>query len=167
MDILQDGESDVLRERAQEVPSEMFSSKELLAMVKTLDDALDPKSYGVAIAGPQVGIPYRIFLVRYDRMHPEEEGVVREKELGVFINPEIIKTSRKKVEVAEGCLSVDQMFGTTKRYENVTVAAYDEHGKKFTRGAGGLLAQAFQHEIEHLDGILFTDHAINVERHEY
>jgi peptide deformylase len=59
----------------------------------------------------------------------------------------------------EGCLSVRGVYGTTKRHERVTLSAFDTDGKKFQRSAGGLMAQIFEHEIDHLNGILFIDHA--------
>ena len=80
----------------------------------------------------------------------------------VFINPKISKLSREKEWVPEGCLSVRPLYGKTLRSKKATVVAYDENGKKFTRGASGLLAQIFQHETDHLDGILFIDHAKDI-----
>ena len=80
----------------------------------------------------------------------------------VFINPKISKLSKEKEWVPEGCLSVRPLYGKTFRSKKATVTAHDEHGKKFTRGASGLLAQIFQHETDHLDGILFIDHAIEI-----
>ena len=62
----------------------------------------------------------------------------------------------------EGCLSVDTWYGKTKRAQKVTIRAYDENGKAIERGASGLLAQIFQHEIDHLNGVLFTDHATDL-----
>ena len=62
----------------------------------------------------------------------------------------------------EGCLSVRWLYGEVKRSTNATIRAYDEDGKVFTRGGGGLLSQIFQHEIDHLDGIIFTDKAKNL-----
>lgn len=82
----------------------------------------------------------------------------------VFINPEITKLSRKKIWVPEGCLSVRWLYGETSRADKATIRAYDEHGKLFTRGGSGLMAQIFQHETDHLNGILFIDHARNVEK---
>ena len=85
-------------------------------------------------------------------------GVVGVKDL-VFINPKISKLSREKEWVPEGCLSVRPLYGKTFRSKKATVEAYNENGKKFSRGASGLLAQIFQHETDHLNGILFIDHA--------
>ena|SRR3990167_2850598 len=80
----------------------------------------------------------------------------------IFINPKISKLSRERTWVPEGCLSVRPLYGKTFRSTKATVEAYDETGKKFTRGASGLLAQIFQHETDHLNGILFIDHAKDI-----
>jgi peptide deformylase len=80
----------------------------------------------------------------------------------VFINPEILKASKKKSKMEEGCLSVRWLYGNVDRHEKITISAYDEKGEKKTFGAGGLLAQIFQHEIDHLEGILFIDKAENL-----
>ena len=80
----------------------------------------------------------------------------------IFINPKISKLSRAKEWLPEGCLSVRWLYGKTFRSKKSTITAYDENGKKFTRGASGLLAQIFQHETDHLNGILFIDHAKDI-----
>ena len=80
----------------------------------------------------------------------------------IFINSKISKLSREKEWMPEGCLSVRWFYGKTLRSKKATITAYDENGKKFTRGASGLLAQIFQHETEHLNGILFIDHAKDI-----
>jgi len=80
----------------------------------------------------------------------------------VFINPKIFKLSREKDWVPEGCLSVRWLYGKTYRSKKATVEAYDKNGKKFKMGGSGLLAQIFQHETDHLNGILFTDHAKDI-----
>ncbi len=160
--IFQDGDP-VLRQVSAPVPESMFGSLELSGMLTDMVDTLDGQPDGVALAAPQVGFSYRIFIVRYDRMERDDE---RTKDMGptvgVFINPEFTKSSRKRDEMQEGCLSVRGLYGTTLRHERATVRAQDERGVWFTRGGGGILAQAFQHEIDHLDGILFIDHAEDV-----
>lgn len=137
--------------------------------------ALAKEEDGVAIAAPQIGVSLRIFVVagkvfareRKDAGENEkkEEPPLPDK---VFINPVITKKSRTKEEMWEGCLSVHapsgrRLFGKIKRHAKATVAAYDESGKKFTLGGSGLLAEIFQHEIDHLDGILFIDTAYDIE----
>ncbi len=158
---LRETDDPILRKTALAVPTELFDTPELQDMLNDMSETLDAQKDGVALAAPQVGLSYRIFIVRYDRMQDREDESASEgaAELGIFINPEIIKSSRRREEMQEGCLSVRGIYGTTLRHERATVVAYDEHGTRFTRGAGGILAQAFQHETDHLDGMLFIDHA--------
>lgn len=162
--IVQDGDP-VLRLHAQAVDPALFGGDELRRDLKDMEDALDAEPDGVALAAPQIGISKRIFIVRYDRMRPNRNEGPELPERGVFINPTFVKTSRRMEEMDEGCLSVRGVFGKTFRHERATVTAYDENGKKFERGGGGILAQAFQHEIDHLDGMLFTDHAHDTYTH--
>lgn len=157
---MQDGD-EVLRQVAVPVPEELFGTEELARMITDMEGALDVQADGVALAAPQIGLSYRIFLVRYDRMAPRTEEE-RPKDLGVFINPEFVKTSRRTDVMEEGCLSVRGVYGKTLRHERATVRARTMDGGTFMRGGGGILAQAFQHEIDHLDGILFIDHAIEL-----
>ncbi len=151
----------VLRELATPVPAELFGTTELAKMISDMSEMLDAQPDGVALAAPQVGISYRIFIVRYDRMVERGDETMADTGplLGVYINPEFVKTSRRRLELQEGCLSVRNVYGATVRYEQATVKAQDEHGVWFKRGGGGILAQAFQHETDHLNGILFIDHA--------
>jgi len=157
--IVQDGDP-VLRQVAPPVAEEQFGTKELAATVQDMIDALDAQSDGVAIAAPQIGVSLRIFVVRYDRLHPAPEGSPLPAENGIFINPEIIKVSRRCEVMDEGCLSVRGTYGKTYRHERATVRARGVDGSFFQRGGGGILAQAFQHETDHLDGVLFIDHAL-------
>lgn len=162
-EIVQNGDP-VLRAAAEPIPETLFGSEELSSMLSDMEKALDSQLDGVALAAPQIGIDKRIFIVRYDRMEEREHpgGSNQESKAGVYINPAITHVSRKKVDMPEGCLSVRGLYGTTHRHEKATVQAQDENGAWFTRGAGGILAQAFQHEIDHLNGILFIDHATDI-----
>ena len=163
-EIVQDG-APVLREIAKPVPEELFGTPELASIIRDMEEALDPFLEGVALAAPQIGIPYRIFIVRKDRtiepapMQENATPVPPVPENEVYINPEIVKTSRRRAKMDEGCLSVHDVYGTTKRHERVTIRARREDGSRFERGAGGLMAQIFEHETDHLNGILFIDHA--------
>ena len=158
--IVQDG-APVLRETAKAVPERAFGSAELSKLVVDMAEALDKEPDGVALAAPQVGVSWRLFIVRKDRTlpAPPEGAPPLTPEVETYINPEIAKTSRKRAKADEGCLSVRGTYGTTSRHERVTIRARREDGTRFTRGAGGLLAQIFEHEVDHLNGILFTDHA--------
>ncbi|MDP1689635.1 MAG: peptide deformylase [bacterium] len=178
-EIVQDG-AKILRETAKPVPEKLFGSAELVQIVADMTEALDKELEGVALAAPQIGISYRLFIVRKDRTLPPpstvELGGQASKlnlearppskmppafvpEIEVYINPEIVKTSRKRARADEGCLSVRGVYGTTKRHERVTIRARRVDGTRLERGAGGLMAQIFEHEIDHLNGILFTNHA--------
>ncbi|MCR4334068.1 MAG: peptide deformylase [Patescibacteria group bacterium] len=174
-EIVQDG-AEVLRGTAEPVPEEFFDTPKLAKIIDDMTEALDPELEGVALAAPQIGIPYRIFIVRKDRTLPPLPeaplgGPTPKSDLGVgppsaevevYINPEIVKTSRKRAKADEGCLSVRGVYGTTNRHERVTVCARRVDGTKFERGGGGLIAQIFEHEIDHLNGVLFVDHAENL-----
>lgn len=155
----------VLRQKAAEVSREMFGTKELTGIVYRMAKALRGASNGVAIAAPQIGNAYRIFVVRGFVMQGRERNDI---DIDVaFINPVITKHSRKKVPLdGEGCLSVPDVYGTVERYDKATVRAYDVHGKMFERGGAGLLAEIFQHEVDHLNGTLFIDKASNLKKAE-
>jgi methionyl-tRNA formyltransferase len=159
--ILQEGDP-LLREEAQEISKEFFNTSPLNEIVDKMKAALDAEPDGVALAAPQIGISQRIFIVRYDRLQSNPTGIPIEPHIGVYINAEFTRTSRKRNLLEEGCLSVRGTYGHTHRFERATVRAYDERGKVFERGAGGLLAQIFQHEIDHLNGFLFIDHAVDL-----
>lgn len=160
MTIVQNGDP-VLRKVAKPVAQSEFGTQALATILEDMRIALESQKDGVALAAPQIGVSKRIFIVRYDRMTAptNDEEAEREAQIGVYINPEFVRKARKKEPMEEGCLSVRGKYGKTIRATRATVRAKDEHGKVFERGGGGILAQAFQHEIDHLDGILFIDHA--------
>ncbi len=145
---------------AEEVPLEEIGSAKIQKILKDMRTALDTYTVdgfnGVAIAAPQIGVALRIFIVHNTSTHKEERDLLPDL---VAINPKIIKVSRTKKVVGEGCLSVSEQYGAVKRSTHATIRAYDEHGNEYERGAKGLLAQIFQHEVDHLDGILFVDKA--------
>lgn len=146
-----------LREQAQEVEKALFGTRKLIKIIKDMHEALEREDDGVALAAPQIGVSLRIFVVS-PRAYSKND---KSRPL-VFINPRIIKRSKREKLVDEGCLSIRWLYGEVKRSENATIEAYDEKGHRFTRGGGGVLAQIFQHEIDHLEGILFTDKARNI-----
>ncbi len=161
-------EDKVLRQSTKDIPISEIKTLKIQKILKEMSEALKSQSDGVAIAAPQIGYKLSIFVVSEKIFHKdfvrgEQEfdkipGEEVEKDL-VFINPKISKLSRDKEWVPEGCLSVRWLYGKTHRSKKALVAAYDENGKKFQRGASGLLAQIFQHETDHLKGVLFIDHA--------
>ncbi len=149
----------VLRQKADPVSLKEIGSKNIQNILKQMREVLASQEDGVAIAAPQIGESLRIFLVS-NKILPLKNGMP-ENEI-VCINPVLIKLSRKKGLMEEGCLSVRWLYGDVLRATKATVRAYDAAGNLFTRGASGLLAQIFQHETDHLDGILFIDKAHNL-----
>ena len=112
-----------------------------------LDDMYETmkKSEGVGLAAPQVGILKRVIVIEIDDKKIE------------LINPVIVETSGSQ-DGAEGCLSFPKLFGMVERPNYVKVKAQDRHGKEFTIEGEELLARAFCHECDHLDGVVFTTH---------
>ncbi len=159
-------EDPVLREKAVEVPKESLSSARIVRIIKAMQQALESQADGVAIAAPQIGENLRIFIVskRAFQLQGEKSEELNESPAHdlVFINPRLMKLSRKKEWVEEGCLSVRWLYGHVQRSVKASVRAYDERGKIFERGGSGILAQIFQHEMDHLDGMLFIDKAKDI-----
>ncbi len=148
---------------AEEVSVADITSPKIKKVLKDMRAALDAYNvkgfHGIAIAAPQIGVSLRIFLVHSTDTKKGEAGGLPDL---VAINPQILKLSKKKHIVGEGCLSVSDDYGAVNRSTHATIRAYDEHGNVYERGASGLLAQVFQHECDHLDGILFIDKAEKV-----
>jgi len=127
---------------------------------KLLDDMVETMraAPGVGLAAPQVGVPLRAIVVEFG---DEEDESVPPK-LFMVLNPEITRTSQEKVKGAEGCLSIPGYAGDVERFEAVTVRGQNRHGQPLRLKAEGWLARIFQHETDHLDGVLFTDRAERV-----
>lgn len=151
----------ILRKKAAAVPLAELGSNRVAALAERMSRILAGAPHGVALAAPQVEESLRMFVVSgmlFARRNDQGEVVERHPDL-VFINPELISLSEEKELVEEGCLSVEGLQGTVKRSREATIKAYDTGGKQFTLKGAGLLAQIFQHEIDHLNGILYTDKA--------
>jgi peptide deformylase len=141
-------EDPVLRQKAKRVHAFTDSIQRLIDnMIETMQQAK-----GVGLAAPQVGVSLRVIVVQM----PEEKPVV-------IINPEIMLQTGVQ-EVTEGCLSVPGYYGEIRRSASVTVKGLDRQGKKLKVKATGLLAEALEHEIDHLDGKLYIDHVENETR---
>lgn len=162
VDIVQNG-NPVLRKIAQEVPLDEIGKPKFQKIFKDMSEALHSQYDGVAIAAPQIAVSYRIFVVSGKIFNPDFlEGKTKSEEKGkdiICINPVITKISKDKKLLSEGCLSVRPLYGKVRRATRVTIEAYNEHGEKHVFEGAGLLAHIFQHEIDHLDGILFIDKA--------
>jgi len=139
----------VLKQKAKRVTTIDRSIKKLISnMIETLH--AEPGRAG--LAAPQIGVPLRVIVIGL----PEEEDIV-------LINPQIARRRGERM-IDEGCLSVPGYFGQIKRAESITVKGRDQNGKEIRIKAEGLLAQALEHEIDHLNGVLYLDHLESVEQ---
>jgi peptide deformylase len=151
----------VLRRKARPVTNFDKNLQTLIDdMVDTMRDAP-----GVGLAAPQVGVSERVIVVEYAEPEEVEEGQEPkevEPKLYVMVNPEIVKASRETVKGVEGCLSIPMLVGEVERAEKVRIKGFNRHGQPMKLKAEGWLARIFQHEIDHINGVVFTDLATQV-----
>ncbi len=127
---------------------------------KLVDDMIDTmrEAPGVGLAAPQVGVSQRLIVIEYG----DEDDDEAPKKLFVVANPEIVTASEQIVKGIEACLSVPGLVGEVERYYGVVVKGLNRKGKPVKIKAQGWLARIFQHEMDHLDGIIYTDRATEV-----
>ena len=144
----------VLRRKAPKVTT--FDSD----FQKLVDDMIETMRVapGVGLAAPQVGISQRLLVMEFG----DEEDEEAPKKLYVWVNPEIIKSSEEKVTGIEACLSVPGLAGEVERHQTLVVKGQNRYGKNIKHKLDGWTARIFQHENDHLDGVLFTDRALKV-----
>ena len=136
----------ILRERTKRVSTFDVSLHRLLDdMLETMRDAV-----GVGLAANQVGIPLQVAIIEVDNKITE------------LVNPQIVKTSGEQLDW-EGCLSIPGFVAETGRFAKVTVKARDRHGREIRVKGEELFARALQHEIDHLNGVLYIDHLDSLE----
>ena len=137
--------------------------KDLLIL---LDDMVETmrEAPGVGLAAPQIGLSDRIVVIEYYEREEDEENEDAPKKVWAIINPEIVKSSEETLMGVEGCLSIPGLLGEVERHAEVQVKGLNRHGKPMKVKAKGWLARIFQHEIDHLNGILFTERATRVWR---
>ncbi len=155
--------NEILRKKAKEIKKEEFSLDNLDNLIKEMKETLNKEEDGFALAAPQIGESVRIFIIS-GKLFQHLKGTDEPQSDKIYINPKILKTSKETELMEEGCLSIRNWYGKVKRYKKIKIEAFDQDGKKFQEGASGILSQAFQHEIDHLDGILFTDIATELEK---
>jgi peptide deformylase len=163
----------ILRQTAKEVPISDIKKPKIQNLIADMFESLATQEDGVALAAPQVGESLRIFIItpkifenpllcsssaKASKDKQGFEGQAKKEHL-VFINPKIIKKSKDKKKMEEGCLSCRWYYGKTRRASRATIEALDENGEKFQMEGSGLIAQIFQHETDHFEGVLFIDHA--------
>jgi len=139
----------ILRKKSEEIKIEDLKNKDLQELIKNMVPTMLEED-GVGLAAPQIGKNIRLVVVN-TKNGPEH-----------FINPKITKKSILKEWGEEGCLSVPNTFGLVKRHKKVSCEYFNIKGEKKKIEASGLMARIIQHEIDHLDGILFIDKARNI-----
>ncbi len=155
--------SPLLREKAKAV-------RQITPDIETLiDDMIDTmrEAPGVGLAAPQVGVGMQVIVVEYAEgsenadaepdADEDTEPAPKPKKLYAVINPEITRQSKETELGNEGCLSIPDYMGEVERYNTVTVKGIDRHGKSFKLKTKGWMARIFQHEIDHINGVLFID----------
>jgi peptide deformylase len=147
----------VLRERARELSAEELASPEVQRLI---DDMIETKraANGAGIAAPQVGEPLRIALAEVEPDNPRYP-YKPPIPLTVFVNPRLEPLDDETATINEGCLSIPNLRGELERYVNVRVTYLDRDGVEHSEVRRGLTAGTFQHEVDHLDGVLFVDRA--------
>ena len=153
-----------LRQKTAEFDFNKYTKKEIDALIKEMEKTM-LENNGIGLSANQVGLNLRFFIALIPRNYPEQSpresaSNLRESALGKFyaiFNPEITKFSENKSIMEEGCLSVPNVYGLVDRPEKIILIGYDKNAKKIKIKAWGLLARVFQHEIDHLNGVLFID----------
>ena len=131
---------------------------------KIIDDMLDTMyaASGLGLAATQIGVPLRVVVIEMPAETDDEGNVTKAKETYILCNPEIIKMSGEE-EIQEACLSVPGYMGNVVRATEAVVKAQDKNGRQVRFKGRDLLAQAFQHELDHLDGVLYVDRVATAE----
>ncbi|MEO6580955.1 MAG: peptide deformylase [Sphingomicrobium sp.] len=120
---------------------------------------------GIGLAAVQVGVPKRLLVMDLQEpADPEDENSPPVREPRVFINPEILSRSDRDVPYTEGCLSVPDQYAEVMRPDHIRARWIDENGQRHEEELDGLLAICLQHEMDHLDGVLFIDHLSKLKR---
>ncbi len=157
--------ADVLTRKARPVPE---VTDEVRAVAARMIEVMREER-GIGLAAPQVGLPWRMFVVHVPE-HPESGHVVEADPPSatpkpqIFINPTLVSTAGERVPLEEGCLSLPGIRGEVLRPEFATISAIDEHSRPFSVTAGGLLARCWQHELDHLDGVLILSRMTQMAR---
>ncbi len=152
-------EQPVLRRKAKKIVKITAEHRKLIEdMIETMRDAP-----GVGLAAPQVGVSERLIVIEWADEPEHEDDPPKKKRLFVVLNPEIVWASEETVQGTEGCLSVPGWVGDVMRHAAVTVRGLNRNGEKIKIEAEGWLARIFQHEIDHLDGVLYIDKLVSKE----
>lgn len=148
----------ILRQKARDLTETEIRSKEIAKLVRDMIDTMHDES-GIGLAAPQIGVSLRIAIIELDGVaerYPEYEGDLKDG-LGVYFNPRVTPIESETQSFWEGCLSVPGLRGLVPRPRKVKIDYLDEKAKPKSITVEGFLATVFQHELDHLDGVLYVD----------
>jgi peptide deformylase len=150
----------ILRTQTRKV---IHFSPELQYLISDMIETMR-KTHGVGLAAPQIGVDKQLIVVEYSSDIEPSDEIPKAPYLYVMINPEISDRSSDQVKGIEACLSIPGLCGEVERHESIRVKGLDRQGHAIEQNADGWLARIFQHEIDHLHGVLYTDRATKVWR---
>ncbi len=150
-----------LRHKTADFDFKKYNRKEIAELIKQMRERMEAVN-GIGLSANQIGLNFKFFVVQIPqnisvnpRSNPRESATTS-KFYAIF-NPEIVKFSKEKTVIEEGCLSVPGVYGLVERPKKITLVGQDKNAKKIKIKAWGLLGRVFQHEVDHLNGILFID----------
>lgn len=149
-----------LRRRAEAVGE---VTDEVRAVAQRMVELMD-RAEGIGLAAPQVALPWRLFVTRVGNDEPDDSGERPRPQPEVFIDPVLKSPQGAPEAMAEGCLSIPEVRGEVYRPPTITIEATDLRGERFTRTESGLVARCWQHEFDHLEGVLILDRFTQMSR---
>lgn len=152
-------EEKILRQRPADFDFKKYTKKEINELIKRMRERMI-EADGIGLAANQIGLDAQVFVaqIRQTKRRGRDSIASENQKFYAIFNPKIIKSSEKKTVFDEGCLSVPGgYFGDVERPEKITLTGFDKNGKKIKIKAWGLLARVLQHEVDHLNGVLFID----------
>jgi len=163
-------EEKFLRLKVADFDFDKFGKKEISELLKTMRGIMI-EARGIGLSANQLGLDLKFFVAQIsDKPLKRDENnksimpSLDEMEFYAIFNPEIVKFSKEKILTEEGCLSVPGVYGLVERSAKITIVGRDENDKKIKIKASGILARVFQHEFDHLNGVLFIDKASNIHK---
>lgn len=146
----------ILRQKTKVIKPEDISDSKFQKLIANMIATMH-QAKGLGLAAPQIGLGQRLTVINLKEAIDKNSLINFEADVLVMINPYIIKKTFKKNIIEEGCLSIPGVYGTVKRPAAVKIKYFDQSGNPQNLAADNFLARVIQHEIDHLDGILFTD----------
>lgn len=146
--------NDLLRVHTEDLSLEMIQDADTQALIANMIETMYSAN-GIGIAAPQIGKLLRICIIGKEADKSLKEDLV-------LINPSWKRTSKKKTKDQEGCLSIPRVYGDVVRWKHISVTALDQNGAPLTFDAQGFFARVIQHEVDHLNGVLFIDSATGI-----